>query len=155
MEVKVSTYRVEESAIIDAPAARVYGIISDYHQGHPAILPSRYFTEMQVKEGGQGAGTIATVKMNVFGAKLLYKMRVSEPEPGRVLREEDAEAGVVTTFTVDPVHGDSQSRVTIATIARTSPGLKGWLEKLMNPAITRRIYRQELAQLATVAQRES
>jgi len=30
--------------------------------------------------------------------------------------------------------------------------LKGWLEKLVTAAVTRRIYREELAQLATVVQ---
>lgn len=151
----MSTYRAEESAIIEAPAERVYEIISDYHEGHPAILPSRYFTEVQVTQGGQGAGTAIEVKMNVFGAKALYAMTVTEPEPGRVLREEDASAGVVTTFTVDSVNGGDRSRVTITTTARTSPGLRGWLERLMTPAITRRIYREELAQLATVVQMDS
>ncbi|MFQ5437139.1 MAG: hypothetical protein ACE5FD_19950 [Anaerolineae bacterium] len=33
----------------------------------------------------------------------------------------------------------------------TSPGLRGFMEKLLNPAITRRIYREELALLAEVA----
>lgn len=148
----MSSYHVEASAVIDAPAGRVYGIISDYHAGHPAILPPRYFTRVEVKEGGRGAGTVAAVEMNVFGAQVLYEMTVTEPEPGRVLREEDPQAGVVTTFTVDPVNDGEQSRVTIATTARTSPGVRGWLEKLTNPAITRRIYREELAQLAAVAQ---
>ncbi len=147
----MNTYHVEESAVIDAPTAQVYGIISDYHEGHPAILPARYFTEMKVTQGGQGAGTIFSTKMNVFGAKVLYKMTVSEPEPGRVLREANAEEGVVTTFTVDPVNGGEQSMVKIRTTATTSPGLKGWLEKLFTPAITKRIYREELAQLTALA----
>lgn len=147
----MKTYQVKASAIIDAPPARVYHIISDYHEGHPAILPVRYFTGMRVEQGGQGAGTVAAVDMNVFGAKSHFKMTVSEPEPGRVLREEDADAGVVTTFTIDPVNGGDRSRVTIITTTRTSPGLKGWLERVMNPAITRRIYREELAQLAIIA----
>jgi len=144
-------YQVEESAIIDAPAAHVFGIISDYHEGHPAILPARYFTEMRVTQGGRGAGTMITIKMNVLGTKAIYQMTVSEPEPGRILREEDAAAGVVTTFTVDPANNGAQSKVTLCTRARTSSGLRGWLERLMTPTITRRIYREELAQLTTVA----
>jgi len=148
----MNTYYVETTAVIDAIPERVYGIITDYHQGHPLILPARYFTGIQVKHGGQGAGTLADVTMSVFGTKVLYQLEVSEPEPGRVLREEDPTAGVVTTFTVEPVNGGSQSQVTIATTAKTSPGLKGWLEKLVNPAIIRRIYREELTQLAVVTQ---
>jgi hypothetical protein len=150
----MGTYHVEESAVIDAPPKRVYEIISDYHDGHPSILPSRYFSDLEVIEGGQGTGTMIKVTMNVFGAKALYQMSVSEPEPGRVLQEEDVEAGVRTTFTVDSVNGGKQSLVTIATEARTSPGLRGWIEKLVSPAITKRIYQEELAQLSTVVKFE-
>jgi hypothetical protein len=43
--------------------------------------------------------------------------------------------------------------VTIATDAAASSGVKGWLERLFNPAVMRRIYRQELQQLAAYAQK--
>ena len=33
------TIRAMGIARIDAPAAKVYGIIADYHVGHPSILP--------------------------------------------------------------------------------------------------------------------
>ena len=46
---------------------------------------------------------------------------------------------------------DGRTRVTIATEARTNPGVRGMLEKVMNPPIARRIYREELQQLADVA----
>ncbi len=143
----MNTYQVTESAIIDAPSANVYAILADYHQGHPAILPAPYFTGLEVIEGGQGVGTMIAVHMKVFGTEVDYTMSVSEPEPGRILQEEDTEAGVCTTFTVDPMP-DNKSCVTINTITQTSPGFKGWLEKMTNPPIARRIYRQELAQLA-------
>lgn len=92
------------------------------------------------------------VYMDVFGVKAFYHMIVTEPEPGRVLVEEDKSAGVITTFTSDPVNEGGQTRVTIATKAKTSPGLRGMIEKLMNPPIMRRIYREELHQLAEVVQ---
>ena len=81
-------------------------------------------------------------------------MKVSEPEPGRVLQEEDAATGVLTTFTVDALN-DTQARVTIATTARSSSGLKGWLEKMTTPGIMRRIYRQELAQIVDVVTKQA
>jgi hypothetical protein len=149
---KMNRYEVEFSALIEAPAAQIYAIISDYHDGHPAILPARYFSDMKVTAGGRGAGTQITVTMNVFGVKSLYQMTVSEPEPGRILQEEDPVAGVVTTFTVDPT--EAGARVTITTSARAANGLRGQLEKLMNPAIMRRIYREELDQLARVVRAE-
>lgn len=148
-------YLAQESQVIDARPEQVYGVVSDYRSGHPSILPRQYFTSLTVDKGGQGAGTAVTVHMNVYGTKAMYKMTVSEPEPGRVLMEEDPSAGVVTTFTFDPIDGGRQTRVTISTKARTSPGLKGVMEKLMTPMIARKIYRAELRQLADVVRSRS
>jgi hypothetical protein len=92
--------------------------------------------------------------MNVFGAKVRYELVVTKAEPGRLLVEEDKSAGVITTFTLDPVIGTGQTRVTITTEAKTSPGFKGVMEKLLNPAIMRKIYSQELEQLAQVVQQK-
>lgn len=139
---------VEVSHVIEARPERVYAILADYRVGHPAILPQPYFTELVVEEGGQGAGTIVRVGMEVMGKAFAYRQTISEPEPGRVLKEADAAAGVITTFTVDPLDGGGRSRVTIATAAATSPGLTGWLARVFNPPLMRRIYRQELQQLA-------
>lgn len=146
-------YSVEETAVIDAPPDKVYAIISDYHEGHQAILPRRYFKAMTVLAGGKGSGTKIKVEMDVFGVEAVYDMLVSEPEPGRILQEEDAKAGVKTTFTVDSINQGTQSRVTISTRGKTNPGIKGWMEKMMNPPIMRRIYREELNQLATVSKK--
>lgn len=146
----MSTITIETSRTIDGKPADVYAVIADYVDGHPHILPRPYFTDVTVTEGGIGAGTALVVHMSVYGAKATYHLRVREPEPGRVLVEEDPAAGVVTTFTVEPVNGNGQSRVTIATESRTSPGLKGLMERLLNPPITRKIYREELEQLAGV-----
>jgi hypothetical protein len=146
----MSTYQAQESAVIEAPAERIYEIIADYHEGHPAILPARYFTDLKVVQGEQGLGTVVAVQMNVFGSKSLFNLRVTKAEPGRLLVEEDEAAGTVTTFSLEPFE-DGRTQVTIATETRTSPGLRGLLEKVMNPLIIRRIYREELQQLAKVA----
>ena len=145
-------YHAEASDIINAPPERVYAIIADYHEGHPAILPARYFTDLTVTEGGQGEGTALTVHMNVFGVKALFDLVVSEPEPGRVLVEEDKSAGLVTTFTLEPIDGGEQTRLTISTDARASSGLRGLMERLANPVLMRKIYREELQQLAQFVQ---
>lgn len=151
----MSSYYVEESAVIDAPPQRVYDILADYHEGHPSILPEQYFKRLDVLEGGRGEGTKIYVVMNALGATAEYTMTVTEPEPGRVLQEEDRDAGVLTTFTVEPLDDGARSRVTIATDARTAPGLRGQIEKLITPPVSRRIYRQELQQLVHVAQSRS
>jgi hypothetical protein len=144
---------VEVSDVIEAHLEKIYGILADYRVGHPAILPKPYFTELVVEEGGQGAGTIVRVGMQVMGKAFTYRQTISEPEPGRVLKEADAAAGVFTTFTVEPLNGGGRSRVTIVTDAAVSSGVTGWLERLFNPIVMRRIYRQELQQLAEYVRR--
>jgi uncharacterized protein YndB with AHSA1/START domain len=148
----MNNIHVEASQVIDAPPEKVYSIIADYHEGHQAILPRQYFMGMTIKEGGKGAGTAIEVAMKVMGSRSLLNLHVSEPEPGRVLVETDPDAGVVTTFTVEPLDKGSKSRVTIQTSFVASPGLRGFMERLLNPPITRRIYRQELVLLANHAQ---
>ena len=147
----MSRIHVEVSETIDAPPALVYDIISDYHEGHQAILPKQYFTEMAVVEGGRGAGTVVAVHMNVLGTKRFYQLVITEPQPGRTLVETDEESGTVTSFTIDPIAGNNRSHVTITTDAALSPGLMGLLEKLANPLVMRRIYQQELKLLAEYA----
>src|SRR5512134_2276283 len=95
----------EASAVIDAHPQEVYAILSDYRTGHPAILPSPYFTGLVVEKGGQGAGTLAHTTMKVLGVRREYHLAVTEPEPGRVLQETDLAAGVTTKFTIDALDG--------------------------------------------------
>lgn len=144
--------RIHQSGVINASPEAVYSVLADYRSGHPAILPKPYFTGIELHAGGYGAGTALTVRMEVLGVEKVYHMVVSEPTPGRVLVETDAEAGVTTTFTVEPIDGGVRSRVTIATESTPAPGMGGVLERLMNPPIARRIYRKELQNLAAYVQ---
>lgn len=147
----MGTYHTSESLIINAPAAHVYAILADYHVGHPAIVPKQYFKKVEVLEGGQGAGTKILVQMSVFGVEAEFNMVVTEPDPGRVLVETDAAAGVTTTFTVESIGDGSQSQTTISSATEAPPGIRGWIEQRINPIISRRIYREELALLADYA----
>jgi hypothetical protein len=135
---------VEVSQVIDAAPDKVYGILSDYRTGHPTILPKPEFEDLTVEQGGQGDGTVIRVTMAAFGQKVHYRMHVTEPQPGRVLKEEDPTAGVATTFTVTPQNGGTRSLVQIATQWQPKPGLKGWLEGLINPRVAKPLYKREL-----------
>lgn len=137
-------YHVEVSRVIAARPQEIYAVLADYRTTHPNILPSQYFKELTIEEGGVGAGTVFRLRMSVMGASREYRMIVSEPEPGRVMVETDSEAGVVTTFTVDPLANGAQSRVSISLTGQTSPGLMGMLEKRLNPLVLRRVFAQEL-----------
>jgi hypothetical protein len=140
--------RVVVEAVFPSTPARVYGILMDYREEHPLILPSRAFRALEVETGGIGAGTRLRVTMRVAGATRTIRMVVSEPEPGRVLVETDVEGKGVTTFTVDPEHGGAASRVTIATDYAVRRGLIGFVEKLLTARLLAKIYREELALLA-------
>jgi hypothetical protein len=139
---------ISVSARIGAPNFLLYGIIADYKGGHPQILPSRYFGRLEVLAGGRGAGTRIRFEMKAFGKTNVSVAEVTEPVPGRELRETLSD-GIVTIFLVEPV-GEAESRVTIST-TYFKPGVRGWLEKLLAPRYLRRVYTAELAQLARVA----
>jgi hypothetical protein len=150
----MSHLSVASSAHIPAPADAVYRLIADYRNGHPRILPARYFHDLRVESGGQGAGTVIRFGMRAGGVDRQYHMIVAEPEPGRVLVEREAEptgARVETTFTVTPQGDGRTCAVTIATDMETRAGMAGAIERWLTPPMLRRIYQAELRQLAEVA----
>ncbi len=138
------------SAVIAAPPPIVYGIIADYCQGHPSILPPKYFQNLQLEEGGVGAGTRISFQMRRFGSVRRFHAQVTEPEPGRQLREIYPDTGMATTFTVDPEDAGQSSRVTIAT-RYTKAGLAGWVERWLAPGFLRGVYAAELRELGVQA----
>jgi hypothetical protein len=143
----MGTIRTQASHEIDARPDAIYNVLADYRTGHPAILPKPYFSDLIVEAGGRGAGTIIRFTMNVLGTQRTFREVVSEPQPGHVLVETDEAAGVTTTFTVDPLDGGKRARVTITTETPASPGLRGLVERVLNPRILADIYRKELRQL--------
>ncbi len=149
------TIHAEASAVINAPCANIYAVISDYRVGHPAILPKPYFSELTVEQGGQGAGTVIRATMTAFGKVYPLHQRVTEPEPGHVLRETDLETGQYTTFTFEPLANDTQTRVTIASEFPRSLGFVGLIESLAIPSFTRRLYKQELENLSAYVSRKT
>lgn len=148
--------RAEVSKVIAAPAEAIYAVISDYQVGHPAILPKPWFGELFVEKGGKGAGTVIRFQTKVMGVTQQFHQLVTEPQPGRVLLETDIETGQWSRFTLEPLDGGAQTRVTITAEFPLSGGFKGFMERLMNPPIARRMFKQELENLAAyVAQQRA
>ena len=141
--------KVEASAerTIDAPAGQVYGHLADMRQ-HPRFLPPA-FSDFQVEEGGVGAGTVTRFAVTAGGRTRTYRMRVTEPEPGRVLVESDANSSLVTTFHVEP-RGD-KSLVRISTSWDGASGIGGFFERTFAPKAMHRIYLDELERLNAYA----
>lgn len=150
----MSNIYVEASKVIPARAADIYAVIADYQVGHQAILPRPYFVSMEVKSGGYGAGTTTHIQMKVMGQEFHYDQIVTEPEPGRVIKETDINTGQWSAFTLDPVEGGSATRVTISSEFPASSGLSGMMERLFQPMIVRKIYHIELDNLAAYMQKK-
>jgi hypothetical protein len=141
---------VAATAVVPAPPAVVYGLLADYRDGHPRVLPPRYFSDLEVEHGGVGAGTRIRFRMHLLGRTQTTRAEITEPEPGRVLVETYPDTGAVTTFTVEPVDRGRRATVRIETVW-TKSGLAGWAERLLVPALLRPVYAEELALIARVA----
>ena len=135
---------------IDAPARRVYGYIADFRQHHPRFLPPE-FSDLEIECGGVGAGTVHRFRMTLGGRTTQYRVRVGEPQPGRVLIESDPARRMLTTFTVEPEPGGG-CRVRIETRWYVY-GILGLVERLGAPGMLTRVYRDELKLLERYATR--
>jgi uncharacterized protein YndB with AHSA1/START domain len=144
--------RVAAERRIDAPAERVYRLLADYTTQHPRILPPA-FSEFRVEQGGVGAGTVHSFRLTAGGRARTYRMRVEEPQPGRVLTESDELSSAVTTFTVLPE--GSGCRVRIDTRWQGAAGVGGLFERLFAPRVLRRLYTDELKRLDRCARTSS
>jgi hypothetical protein len=145
------THHITASALIHAPAERAYAVIADYRDGHQRILPRPPFVDLQVEQGGVGAGTVINFRMKLAGQVRSFHSAITEPEPGRVLVETDTQAGPVTTFTVEPRQG-GQALVTIATEMPVRAGLAGKIEGWMAEQMLKPVYVKEMKLLEEVAQ---
>lgn len=141
---------VEARGTVRAPADRVYDLIADYQNGHPRIVPPKYFSNLLVERGGRGAGTVITYEMKLLGKVRKARANITEPVPGRELVETVEGDGIVTTFRVEPA-GAAASAVTISTNFPTRGGIMGSLEGMMVRRLLAPIYRDELALIDRVA----
>lgn len=144
----MNTYTIAATAPVPAAPETVYALIADYHAGHPRILPSAYFGDLTVEEGGIGEGTVIQFEMKVLGQTHRLRARVAEPAQGRVLTETNLGDGSVTTFVVEP--SGTGAHVTISTELPQKPGLGGHLERFFLKRYLPRVFKAELAQIAEV-----
>ncbi|MBV9711877.1 MAG: hypothetical protein JO011_13315, partial [Ktedonobacteraceae bacterium] len=114
-------------------------------------------SDLRVEEGGYGEGTVIRFKMKVLGVEQTFHQRISEPEPGHILVEQDVNSAqnVVTTFVVTPLENDQKTHVEISTKMNASSGLAGVVERIVVPIINPRLYQKELKLLEEIAQKRS
>jgi hypothetical protein len=101
-----------------------------------------------------GAGTIIRFQVRAFGTTREIRAEITEPTPGQVLVETDLSTGARTTFTVTPEGGGQSCRVEFRT-EWEAKGIRGWIERMTLPRFLRRVYAEELAQLAAIAESEA
>lgn len=148
----MSTVTAAASRTVAAPTDVVYRCIADYRAHHPHFLPPA-FSGFEVEDGGVGEGTIVRFQVTAGGRTRPYRMQVSEPEPGRVLRETDTTSSLVTTFEVRP-SGES-SQVHVETTWNGAGGIGGFFEKRFAPGAMRRLYDDMLARLDEYARAQA
>lgn len=149
-EPNLNVFNISASAVIPAAPRRVYGIIADYRNGHPNIVPPKYFRNLVVEEGGIGQGTKIRFEMVLFGIAQEAQSTVAEPEPGRVLVESTTDGLAVTRFIVEPTDDGKAANVTISSDMKSM----GPIGNAILRFLFKRIYREELALLADYVARK-
>src|SRR5689334_24998028 len=117
------------TVLIDAPPERVLAAVADYATVRPKILSSHY-SEYRVLEGGQGAGTVATWKLQATESRV-RDVKATVDVAGHAVIEKDANSSMVTNYTVAPA-GPGAS-VSVKTSWQGAGGVKGFFEKTFAP----------------------
>src|SRR6478736_1451352 len=117
------------TVMINAEPDAILTAVADYQTVRPKILSSHY-SGYQVLEGGQGAGTVATWKLQATKSRE-RDVKASVDVAGRTVIEKDANSTMVTNWTVAPA--GTGSTVTVKTSWSGAGGVKGFFEKTFAP----------------------
>jgi uncharacterized protein YndB with AHSA1/START domain len=129
---------------LKASPERVFEAIGDYTGVRSRMLTDHY-SEYEVREGGQGAGSVVHWKLAAT-SKRVRDCLVSASVPDKsTLVERDANSSMVTTWTVSPA-GEG-TRVQITTTWSGASGIGGFFERTFAPKGLQRIYDEQLAKL--------
>ena len=131
------------TVLIDATPEAVLAAVADYAAVRPRILSSHY-SEYQVLEGGQGAGTVASWKLQAT-QKRVRNVKATVDMAGHTVIEKDANSSMITNFTVAPA--GSGSSVTMKTSWQGAGGVGGFFEKTFAPLGLRKIQAEVLKNL--------
>ncbi|KOU35628.1 SRPBCC family protein [Streptomyces sp. WM6378] len=132
--------------IVAADPETVFDTLADYKDGRPKLLPE-HFSEYQVREGGDGEGTLVHWKLQATSKRVRdCLLEVTEPTDGQLV-EKDRNSSMVTTWTVTPA-GEGRSKVVVSTVWNGAGGIGGFFERTFAPKGLGRIYDAMLAKLA-------
>ncbi|MFI8347187.1 SRPBCC family protein [Streptomyces sp. NPDC085596] len=140
-QVEATTERV-----VAADAEKVFDALADYRGTRQRLLPE-HFSEYEVREGGDGAGTLVHWKLQATSKRVRdCLLEVGEPTDGELV-EKDRNSTMVTTWRVTPA-GEGRSRVVVTTTWKGAGGVGGFFERTFAPKGLGRIYDSVLDKLA-------
>ncbi|MBV2355520.1 SRPBCC family protein [Streptomyces sp. J2-1] len=140
-QVEATTERV-----VTADAEKVFDAVADYRGTRRELLPE-HFSEYEVREGGDGEGTVVHWKLQATSKRVRdCLLDVTEPVEGELV-EKDRNSSMVTTWRVTPA-GEGASRVVVTTVWDGAGGVGGFFERTFAPKGLGRIYDAILANLA-------
>ncbi|RAV06800.1 SRPBCC family protein [Mycolicibacterium sp. GF69] len=128
---------------IDAAPETVLAAVADYTTVRPAIL-SPHYSEYRVLEGGQGAGTVASWKLQATKSRV-RDVKADVDVAGHTVIEKDANSSMITNWTVAPA--GSGSSVTVKTSWQGAGGVGGFFERTFAPLGLRKIQAEVLDNL--------
>ncbi|MEL3947816.1 MULTISPECIES: SRPBCC family protein [Streptomyces] len=132
--------------IIAARPEDVFDALADY-SGTRAKILSEHFSEYEVREGGDGEGTLVHWKLQATSKRIRdCLLEVSEPTDGELV-EKDRNSSMVTTWRVTPA-GEGSARVVVTSVWNGAGGIGGFFEKTFAPKGLARIYDAVLDKLA-------
>ncbi len=131
------------TVLIDAEPATVLAAVADYQTVRPKIL-SAHYSNYQVLDGGQGAGTVASWKLQATKARS-RDVKAAIDVAGHTVIEKDANSSMVTNWTVAPAGPGSS--VTVKTSWQGAGGIGGFFEKTFAPPGLRKIQEEVLDNL--------
>jgi carbon monoxide dehydrogenase subunit G len=131
------------TVLIDASPETVLSAVADYQRVRPKIL-SPHYSAYEVLEGGQGAGTVATWKLQATKSRV-RDVKTTVDVAGHTVIEKDANSTMITNWTVAPAGPGSS--VTVKTSWDGAGGVKGFFEKVFAPLGLKKIQAEVLGNL--------
>jgi hypothetical protein len=131
------------TVLIDASPETVLAAVADYQKVRPKIL-SPHYSAYEVLEGGQGAGTVATWKLQATKSRV-RDVKATVDVAGHTVIEKDANSTMITNWTVAPAGPGSS--VTVKTSWQGAGGIGGFFEKTFAPLGLRKIQAEVLDNL--------
>ncbi|GAA3293229.1 SRPBCC family protein [Streptomyces cinereospinus] len=140
-QVEATTERV-----VAADPEKVFDTLADYSGTRERLLPGQ-FSEYEVREGGDGEGTLVHWKLQATSKRVRdCLLEVTEPTDGELV-EKDRNSSMLTTWRVTPA-GEGRSRVVVTATWTGAGGIGGFFERTFAPKGLGRIYDAVLARLA-------